>query len=273
MSSWKKAAKMSQKTHRERHQPEARKHLELLEKKKDYIIRTRDFQEKRATIKLLRKRALNKNPDEFHFYMINSKVVNGVHQELMETQDLRYVAYKRNIEAKKIDKLQSQLHMIDAANETQNQHIFFLDDDEMKNFNLVKKLDTHPGLLFRRTTRPSLKETHDLYKELEKRIDRERELTVVQQKLEVRRVLEDKSTSEMSVVSRHQVNEMHELDWDNVRILDTQQSLFKRRISEMVYIKNQISNINKQSDTEDLPNVYLPFLKKDLTLKNNSRTI
>ncbi|KAG5324575.1 UTP11 protein, partial [Acromyrmex heyeri] len=167
MSSWKKAAKMSQKTHRERHQPEARKHLGLLEKKKDYIIRARDFQEKRATIKLLRKRALNKNPDEFHFHMINSKVVNGVHQEkdkedqhtpeqikLMETQDLRYVAYKRNIEAKKIDKLQSQLHMIDAANE--NQHIFFLDDDEMKNFNLVKKLDTHPGLLFRRTTRPSL---------------------------------------------------------------------------------------------------------------------
>ncbi|EGI66001.1 Putative U3 small nucleolar RNA-associated protein 11 [Acromyrmex echinatior] len=165
MSSWKKAAKMNQKTHREYHQLEARKYLGLLEKKKDYIIRARDLQEKRATIELLRKRALNKNPDEFH--MINSKVVNGVHREkdkedqhtpeqikLMETQDLRYVAYKRNIEAKKIDTLQSQLHIIDAANETHNQHIFFL--DEMKNFNLAKKLDTHPGFLFRRTTRPSL---------------------------------------------------------------------------------------------------------------------
>ena len=71
-----------------------------------------------------------------------------------------------------------------------------------------------------------------------------------------------KSTSEISVVSRHQLNEIHELDWDNIRILDTEQSLMKRRISEMIYIKGQISGINKQSDTEGLPDVYLLFLRK-----------
>ncbi|XP_077269860.1 putative U3 small nucleolar RNA-associated protein 11 [Temnothorax americanus] len=234
MSSWKKAAKASQKTHRERHQPETRKHLGLLEKKKDYIARARDFQEKRATIKLLRKRALNKNPDEFHFHMINSKVVNGVHREkdkedqhtpeqikLMETQDLRYVAYKRNIEAKKIDKLQSQLHMIDAANETRNKHIFFVDDSaEMRNFDLAEKLNTHPALLSRRTNRPTLdaikrmklpeldnktiakleQKKHMAYKELEKRVNRERELTVVQQKLEMRRALKDKEIKKPKLV-------------------------------------------------------------------------
>ncbi|KAG5314820.1 MOS1T transposase, partial [Acromyrmex insinuator] len=74
-----------------------------------------------------------------------------------------------------------------------------------------------------------------------------------------------KSTSEISVVSRHRVNEMHDFDWDNIKILDTGQSLMKRRISEMVHIKNQISGINKQSDTEGLPDVYLPLLKKDLS--------
>ncbi|XP_011880366.1 PREDICTED: probable U3 small nucleolar RNA-associated protein 11 [Vollenhovia emeryi] len=234
MSSWKKAAKASQKTHRERHQPETRKHLGLLEKKKDYIARARDFQEKRATIKLLRKRALNKNPDEFHFHMINSKVINGVHREkdkedqhtpeqikLLETQDLKYVAYKRNIEAKKIDKLQSQLHMIDAANETPNRHIFFLDSAaEVKSFDLAKKLDTHPALLSRRTNRPTLsaiktmklpeldnktiakleQKNHMAYKELEKRVNRERELTVVQHKLEVRRALKDKKTRKPKLV-------------------------------------------------------------------------
>ncbi|KAG5347708.1 SETMR methyltransferase, partial [Acromyrmex charruanus] len=57
----------------------------------------------------------------------------------------------------------------------------------------------------------------------------------------------------------------HELNWDNIRILDTGQSLLKKRISEMIYIKSQISSINKQSDTEGLPNVYLPFLKKDFS--------
>ena len=59
----------------------------------------------------------------------------------------------------------------------------------------------------------------------------------------------------------------------NIKILDTEQSLMKRRISEMIYIKSQTSGINKQSDTDGLPDVYLPLLKKDLShLINNSRT-
>ncbi|XP_032670178.1 probable U3 small nucleolar RNA-associated protein 11 [Odontomachus brunneus] len=224
MSSWKKAGKVGQKTHRERHQPEARRHLGLLEKKKDYVARAKDFQEKQATIKLLRKRALNKNPDEFHFHMINSKLENGVHKEkkqaehtpeqikLMETQDIKYIAYRKHLESRKINKLQSELHMIDTANETKNQHIFFVDNnEEMKNFDLAKKLDTHPALLSRRINRPRMSQlskmklpeldekamaklqqkNHMSYTELAKRLDRERELTIVQQKLEMRTALKD----------------------------------------------------------------------------------
>ncbi|XP_043279930.1 probable U3 small nucleolar RNA-associated protein 11 [Venturia canescens] len=226
MSSWKKAAKTGQKTHRERHQPESRKHLGLLEKKKDYVLRAKDYNDKQATLKLLRRRALNKNPDEFHFHMINSKVENGIHREkekeeehtesqlkLMETQDLKYVAYKRNLEAKKVEKMQSRLHMIDAVNDIPNKHLFFVDNaKEAKNFDLATKLDTHPALLGRRTNRPRLsklkemrlpeiddrtlatleQQKHMAYKELDKRIERERELTIVQQKLEIRRALKEK---------------------------------------------------------------------------------
>ncbi|XP_058799482.1 probable U3 small nucleolar RNA-associated protein 11 [Phymastichus coffea] len=229
MSSWKKAAKSTQKTHRERHQPESRQHLGLLEKKKDYTARAKDYNEKQATLKLLRKRALNKNPDEFYFHMINSKTVKGIHREiekdenytedqikLMETQDIKYIAYKRNIETKKVEKLHSNLHMIDAANEVKNQHIFFVDDDEdAKNFDLAAKLNTHPALLNRRTNRPKLdalkkmklpkfdeatlkkieQQKHMAYKELSKRVDREKELTVVQQVLEVKKALKNKKVT------------------------------------------------------------------------------
>ena len=62
---------------------------------------------------------------------------------------------------------------------------------------------------------------------------------IKEHKIDIRR-----STSEIPVISCHQLNERHELDWDNIKILDTEQSLFKR-ISEMIYIKSQISSINK----------------------------
>ncbi|XP_046398558.1 probable U3 small nucleolar RNA-associated protein 11 [Ischnura elegans] len=227
MSSWKKAAKVNQRTHRERHQPESRAHLGLLEKKKDYRQRAKDFHSKQARLKSLKKKALNRNPDEFYFHMVNSKVEDGVHNEidkedehtpgqikLMQTQDLKYVNVKRKIESNKIERMQSQLHLLDVANHTANKHIFFVDTkEEAKNFDVAARLDTHPLLIDRRTNRPRMsdlktmvlpdvdaetvknlaKERNIRYKELKKRIDREKELTVIQQKLEVKRHLQNKN--------------------------------------------------------------------------------
>ena len=48
--------------------------------------------------------------------------------KLMQTQDLKYISHKRLVEYKKIDKLQSQLHLIDA--EKSNNHVFFVDTKE-----------------------------------------------------------------------------------------------------------------------------------------------
>lgn len=223
MSSWKKAAKANQKTHKERHQPESRKHLGLLEKKKDYKKRADDYHEKGETLKLLRKRTLDKNPDEFYFHMINSKVKDGVHHEmekedehsseqvkLMQTQDLKYINMKRTMESRQINRLQAQLHMTDVADATPNTHTFFIEEGEEKDFDIAKRLDTHPALLGRKSNRPRMSDLNKIelpeldnvtleamkkkkakvYQELSKRIEREKELTVIQQKMELKRHLQ-----------------------------------------------------------------------------------
>lgn len=101
-------------------------------------LSSREHNEKQAALKVLHKRALNRNPDEFYFHMIRSRVEDGEHIEtpkeeeitpeqlkLMQTQDLKYIAHKRLVESKKIDKLQSQLHLVDV--EKNNKHVFFVD--------------------------------------------------------------------------------------------------------------------------------------------------
>lgn len=207
MSVWKKAAKAHQKTHRERHQPESRQHLGLLEKKKDYVSRAKDYNEKKATLKLLRKRALNKNPDEFYHHMINAKVEDGMHFDketepedtpeqiqLMRTQDLKYIVLKRTQEMKKIEKLQSQLHLTSVKIDKQNQHVYFdkekKKEAERRNIELLMQNelpDVDEKSLVKNATKRAA-----LYKELSKRIERERELAVIQQKIEMSRAIENK---------------------------------------------------------------------------------
>ena len=133
-----KASKSQSKPYRERHQPQDRNHLGLLEKKKDYKLRADDYNNKKQVLKHLRKKALNKNPDEFYFHMSNSKTVDGgIHRDLlskktskskdgttnantadqirlMQTQDYKYVSMRRVMEQKKIEKLKGALHLLDA---------------------------------------------------------------------------------------------------------------------------------------------------------------
>jgi len=222
MSSLKAALKGHQKTHKERGQLSKRQHLGHLEKHKDYVVRARDYHRKEKVIKTLKRKARDKNPDEFYFKMINSKTKDGVHvdtsgkktythdqMKLMKTQDLNYLNYKRVVESKKIEKLQSGLHMMEASDTHARQHTFFVDSNkEVENFDAAKHLNTIPELLGRAHNRPTVEMLHTkklstdnktkikvekakqhAYRELQNRIKRERKLEETRQQLVLQRHL------------------------------------------------------------------------------------
>lgn len=84
-----KAHKLAQRLHRERRQPEYRKKFGYLEKKADYKARADDHHKKADRLKKLKNRAQERNPNEFHFHMINSRIVDGSHQEIARPMDRR----------------------------------------------------------------------------------------------------------------------------------------------------------------------------------------
>ncbi|BFZ00083.1 hypothetical protein BsWGS_03122 [Bradybaena similaris] len=217
MSSFKK--KKIQKVHRERPVPEERSHMGMLERKKDYRERAKSFHKKEDTLKKLRRKAEDRNPDEFYFNMTRTKKENGEHQlreesvpevtedqqKLMATQDKRYVLFRLTKELKKIEKLKKTLHLIDSSTK-KNSHLIFVDSaKEAKSFDAAKYFDTHPAFVDRAFNRPKLDSLKDgkflmdpeelqaimeskdaAYRELTKRMDRAKELKIIAEKLETK---------------------------------------------------------------------------------------
>ena len=247
MSSLNKASK-SQKTHRERHQPSERSHLGLLEKKKDYKLRAKDYNEKKAVLKHLRKKALNKNPDEFYFHMINAQVVDGAHKDLLskkrsknnqgqnqekikllQTQDYKYVSNKRLSEQRKIEKLRATLHLLD--DKPANTHTIFVESDqEKRELDLATHFDTAPQMLGRTSHRPKMetlaKETMEdideesvqkkqrkAYKKLGQRIHREKQLRVIEEKMVAKRHLSDRKNAPSAIVKEETPDSAPVLKW------------------------------------------------------------
>ncbi|KYN05241.1 hypothetical protein ALC62_03844 [Cyphomyrmex costatus] len=66
----------------------------------------------------------------------------------------------------------------------------------------------------------------------------------------------NKTSKSPSVISNHRIEKNHDFNWSKVEILDMEPSYKKRLISEMVHIKKQTHGINKQNDTESLPDCY-----------------
>lgn len=156
------------KTHKERAAPANRKHFGLLEKKKDYIERARDYQRKVKTIVDLKKKATERNPDEFYFGMLNSKTNRGVHEAtrktgnetlshaeicLLKDQDLTYLRMKQKQDEKKAERLQENLHLL--LDKPMNKHTVFLESESAAAaFDPAAHFDTEPKLAGRAYNRP-----------------------------------------------------------------------------------------------------------------------
>ncbi|KAK3394342.1 small-subunit processome [Podospora didyma] len=122
---------VQRRSHRERAQPVERQRLGLLEKKKDYQKRAKDYNKKKAVLKSLREKAADRNEDEFYFGMMSRKgpgsrlsrgkaftgAVDGDRGNkamdvdmvrLLKTQDLGYLRTMRNVAAKEVKLLQER---------------------------------------------------------------------------------------------------------------------------------------------------------------------
>ena len=206
-------------THKERGQLGSRlKKFGLLEKHKDYKERSNDFHKKADHLKNLRKKAAERNPDEFYYHMYKSKVKDGKHKEiqdgsidtdivkLMKTQDMGYINHKKSIDDNKIRKIKNSLHLI-GDKKPRKHKIFVESSKELKTFDPVKHFETAPELIDRtynriklstieNNTLPSaehmksaLKKRNQSYKELEGRQKRASKLNEAAERLILQRNL------------------------------------------------------------------------------------
>ena len=146
MSAFRNAIK--RRAHRERAQTYDRQKFGLLEKKKDYKLRAKDYHRKQDAIRVLREKAAMRNPDEFYFKMNTTQSKDGVHigatigkqhtaRELkrFKKQDAGNIQLRVAQEQKRIDALQAELHGLDERDEKNHPatiHRIFSSRQELK---------------------------------------------------------------------------------------------------------------------------------------------
>ncbi|KAI1091546.1 U3 small nucleolar RNA-associated protein 11 [Rostrohypoxylon terebratum] len=150
---------VQRRVHRERAQPQERQRLGLLEKHKDYSLRAKDFNKKKAQLRALRQKAADRNEDEFYFGMMSRKgpghalsqgkrwvgTVNGDRGNksmdvdtvrLLKTQDMGYIRTVRNAALKEVKQLEERVIGLGGSLDEEDWEGF--DDDEDMGFAMPK---------------------------------------------------------------------------------------------------------------------------------------
>ncbi|GMG01236.1 unnamed protein product [Aspergillus oryzae] len=128
MSSMRNA--VQRRNHKERGQVGGREKWGLLEKHKDYSLRAKDYNQKKAKLKRLEEKARDRNPDEFAFGMMSSHTQKaGKHGtaarqsaaglshdaiKLLKTQDAGYLRTTGERIRRQMDKLKQEIQLQDG---------------------------------------------------------------------------------------------------------------------------------------------------------------
>lgn len=212
---------VQRRVHRERGQIEERKKWGLLEKHKDYSARARDYNAKKAKLKALRQKVLEKNPDEFYFGMMSrtgpssgkgqtgtvagdrgNKVLSQDTVRLLKTQDLAYIRTSRNKATKEVSRLEMAVkgivgegkkvvYITDQSNDLdQKEELCEQDDIDEKN---VTEGDGDSLSLDQKRRKIQRREAEKLKNRLEIAQKRLKALADAEQELELQRAMMSKS--------------------------------------------------------------------------------
>ncbi|KAL1993984.1 hypothetical protein VTN49DRAFT_2653 [Thermomyces lanuginosus] len=116
--------------HRERGQLSGREKWGILEKHKDYSLRARDYNLKKAKLKRLREKARDRNPDEFAFGMLSKSTgregFHGAREhthlshetvKLLKTQDAGYLRVTAEKIRREMERLEEEVRLQDGLKE------------------------------------------------------------------------------------------------------------------------------------------------------------
>lgn len=236
---------VQKKQHRERSQLTGRTRLGHLEKHKDYVKRAQDYHKKENTLKILRGKAKERNPDEYYHAMTSRKVdskgllVTSRRSEeedssltmdqvkLLKTQDSNYVRTLRQMESQLVNKKSKELLFTSSG-----KHTVFVDTkEEMEDFSPEKYFNTTTEMINRRENRltreqltsnttskdlsnPSLimpkeslaKKKLKKFKMVKSHLERETKLKEVQQRMDLQREVMKKGSKKKVIDSKGNVS-------------------------------------------------------------------
>jgi U3 small nucleolar RNA-associated protein 11 len=248
--SFKKAQARFRKANKERSQPAHRQQLGLLEKKKDYVKRARDYNAKKEQLRELQERASLKNPDEFYFGMqrlgmADGKLVtrdeaggegaskSGLTEEqlrALKRHDHAYLTVELQKERLKLARMQAELQFVGAVRPARHT-VFVEDEDEAERFDAAEFFDTAPELVGRFHNRPRRRQLEEeeaaeepeevrekrqkRYRELESRTKRRALLEEMVGTVELQKKLMDGGAPRRKVKNPTTGEEVYK--WDYVR--------------------------------------------------------